>query len=398
MNGEHSPDNPCSVAGALSERSGCPYAAVYSRMRAGTGNTLLEAATSFFDLLEREPGGPGVDRARRGEVENDIRRHGFYEHSPDELLWGSRMAWRHSVRCVGRAFWPQLEMVDARACSRAEEVAQACIDHLGRATRGGRIQPLITIFAPERAGQGPRIWNYELVRYAGYQRAPGDVLGDPAEAGFTRFCIERMGWVPPESPSRFDVLPLVISVPGDGPRLFPVPRGAVLEVKLVHPEWEWFSEMNLRWYAVPVVSNMALEIGGIRYSAAPFNGWYMGTEIGARNLGDADRYNVLPEVACRMGIWEKKESSLWRDRALVEVNRAVLYSYQKAGVRMVDHHTVSDLHVQFEEQEKAAGRPVTGRWDWLVPPLSGCLSPLWSRPYDPTEYSPNFYPQTRPAD
>ena len=51
MNGEHSPDNPCSVAGALSERSGCPYAAVYSRMRAGTGNTLLEAATSFFDLL-----------------------------------------------------------------------------------------------------------------------------------------------------------------------------------------------------------------------------------------------------------------------------------------------------------------------------------------------------------
>jgi nitric-oxide synthase len=156
--------------------------------------------------------------------------------------------------------------------------------------------------------------------------------------------------------------------------------------------------MNLRWYAVPVVSNMALEIGGIRYSAAPFNGWYMGTEIGARNLGDADRYNVLPEVACRMGIWEKKESSLWRDRALVEVNRAVLYSYQKAGVRMVDHHTVSDLHVQFEEQEKAAGRPVTGRWDWLVPPLSGCLSPLWSRPYDPTEYSPNFYPQTRPAD
>jgi nitric-oxide synthase len=151
--------------------------------------------------------------------------------------------------------------------------------------------------------------------------------------------------------------------------------------------------MGLRWYAVPVVSNMALEIGGIRYSAAPFNGWYMGTEIGARNLGDADRYNLLPELARRMGIYEKREASLWRDRALVELNRAVLFSFQKAGVRMVDHHTVADLHLQFEEQEKCAGRPVTGRWDWLVPPLSGSTSPLWNRAYDPTEYSPNFFPQ-----
>jgi nitric-oxide synthase len=67
-----------------------------------------------------------------------------------------------------------------------------------------------------------------------------------------------------------------------------------------HPEFLWFKEMELRWYSVPVVTNMPLEIGGIRYPAAPFNGWYMGTEIGARNLADWSRYDVLPELAERI--------------------------------------------------------------------------------------------------
>jgi nitric oxide synthase oxygenase domain/subunit len=52
-----------------------------------------------------------------------------------------------------------------------------------------------------------------------------------------------------------------------------------------------------------------------------------------------------------------------------------------------------ELRAPDEEQEAAAGRPVTGRWDWLIPPLSGATSPLWNRAYDPCEYSPNFYTQ-----
>jgi nitric-oxide synthase len=38
---------------------------------------------------------------------------------------------------------------------------------------------------------------------------------------------------------------------------------------------------------------MKLEIGGIEFTACPFNGWYMVTEIG-RNLADTNRYNKLP--------------------------------------------------------------------------------------------------------
>lgn len=54
-----------------------------------------------------------------------------------------------------------------------------------------------------------------------------------------------------------------------------------------------FEDMDLKWYAVPGVSNIMLNIGGIEFSAAPFNGWFMGTEIG-RDLCDVARYDLLP--------------------------------------------------------------------------------------------------------
>ncbi len=362
-------------------------ASVYARLKPGRGS-LLQRAMAFLDLLEIEEKGPGVSSGRRAEVERDIRRHRFYEHSSEELLWGSRFAWRHSVRCVGRIFWPQLEIQDARRVDSLDALAEACFKHLREATNGGVIRPMVTVLPPNRGAQAWRIWNYQLVRYAGYTAEGSGVLGDPSEAAFTQRCVSA-GWQPPIHKSRFDVLPLMLSGPGLPERVFVLPQDCVLEVPLKHPDFEWFEEMGLRWYAVPVVSNMVLEIGGIQYPA-PFNGWYMGTEIGARNLADTERYNLLPQIAEKMGVGERKETSLWRDRALVELNRAVLHSYKQAGVRMVDHHTAAQLHVRFEEEEQAEGRPVTGIWSWLVPPMSGALSPLWSRTYDETEYSPNF--------
>lgn len=38
-------------------------------------------------------------------------------------------------------------------------------------------------------------------------------------------------------------------------------------------------------------------------------------------------FNLQP-IAEKMGLDTKKSSSLWKDRALVEINIAVLYSYQ----------------------------------------------------------------------
>lgn len=57
--------------------------------------------------------------------------------------------------------------------------------------------------------------------------------------------------------------------------------------------YEWFRELELKWYALPAVANMLLEVGGLEFPGCPFNGWYMGTEIGVRDFCDVQRYNIL---------------------------------------------------------------------------------------------------------
>ena len=164
----------------------------------------------------------------------------------------------------------------------------------------------------------------------------------------------------------------------------------MLEVPLRHPDLSWFRELQLRWYAVPVISDMYLEAGGIRYPAAPFNGWYMCTEIGSRDLGDVDRYNQLPEVAARMGLAVSDLRTLWKDRGVTELNAAVLYSYEMSGVKIADHHTESERFLAHVEQEQRHGRRCPADWSWIVPPTAGSTTPVFHRYYDEFEASPNF--------
>jgi nitric-oxide synthase len=70
-----------------------------------------------------------------------------------------------------------------------------------------------------------------------------------------------------------------------------------------------------------------LDVGGLEFTACPFNGWYMGTEIG-RDLADINRYNKLPIIAEKMGLDTMTNMSLWKDKALIELNYAILYSFQ----------------------------------------------------------------------
>ena len=116
---------------------------------------------------------------------------------------------------------------------------------------------------------------------------------------------------------------------------------------------------------------MCLEIGGLHYPCAPFNGWYMGTEIGSRNLADTDRYDLLPTIAANLGLDTTTDRTLWRDRALVELNVAVLHSYETAGVTIADHHTEAHRFLKHVAKEERAGRVCPAEWSWIVPPLSG---------------------------
>ncbi|WP_084474196.1 nitric oxide synthase oxygenase [Deinococcus pimensis] len=347
----------------------------------------FEEARDFLSRTYRELGWRGL-RERLAAVRRELETGGTWTLTTDELTHGARMAWRHSTRCVGRSYWPSLEVRDLRHVHAPEEVFAHLVEHLRRAFHGGHVRSVMSVLAP-----GVRVLNDQLIRYAGYRRADGTVLGDARNADLTDRLL-ALGWRGGPG-TRFDVLPVAIESRGET-RLFELPGDAVREVPLTHPDLPWFGELGLRWHALPVISDLELHIGGQRFTCAPFGGWYLQTEIAARNLADADRYDALPEIGRRMGLDTSRERTLWRDRALLELNVAVLHSFDAAGVRVADHHSVTRHFVRFEERERRAGREVHGRWSWLVPPLSPALTPVYHRRYEDVELSPNFHAPRRP--
>jgi nitric-oxide synthase len=176
-----------------------------------------------------------------------------------------------------------------------------------------------------------------------------------------------------------------------------IPDDAVLEIGIEHPEFRWFANLGLRWYAVPVISDMYLDIGGVRYPAAPFNGWYMCTEIGSRDLGDSGRYDELPVIARHMGLSAANDRNLWKDKALTELNLAVLHSFSTAGVAITDHHTESARFLQHMEREEQHGRTCPADWTWIVPPAASSATPVFHRNYQNFDTTPNFYRHPAPA-
>lgn len=331
----------------------------------------------FLRLYHLENHLPGLE-TRLAEVE----RLGHFQPTAAELLYAAKVAWRNSVRCVGRNYWQYLHLQDARDLSTPDQVFDALLEHLRFATNQGNIRPTITVFRP-----GIRVHNDQLIRYAGY----ADGLGDPKNATLTRHLMD-LGWTPPEQRTLFDVLPLAIEVPGFPVQLFKLPDDAVLEVSIEHPTLSWFKDLGLKWHAVPVISSMAFSVGGVEYTCAPFNGWYVETEIAARNFADTGRYNLLPGVARQMGLDIHRHRNLWKDRALIELHEAVLYSFDRAGVKITDHHTVAEHFERFCLREERAGRDVKARWSWIVPPISGSTSPQFHQSYDDTELKPAFVP------
>lgn len=330
----------------------------------------------------------GPVEPRLAIVRAQIAATGTYVHTVDELTFGAKVAWRNASRCIGRLYWKSLLVLDRRRARTADEIFSLLVHHL-QAAGGAAIRPVISIFAAAQPGQPfARVWNEQLIRYAGYRRADGTPAGDPRQIQFTA-AMRGFGWQ--GKGEQFDVLPLAIETPRDGLRLYELPERSIREVPITHPEYGWFAELGLRWHAVPAISNMRLTIGGVHYPLAPFNGWYLGTEIGARNLADADRYDMLPVVATRMGLDTTRESTLWRDRALVELNRAVLHSFEQAGAKISDHHTESQRFLTHISNEARAQRPVPADWTWIVPPLSGGITPVFHRYYEELDLRPAFY-------
>jgi nitric-oxide synthase len=315
----------------------------------------LDAAEEFLRMFHDAHPEAGPVGQRLTQMRLEIAETGTYRHTPQELAYGARVALRDSGWCTSGVPWRRLKVRDLRGLRNAAAVAAECVQHLRLSTNGGQIQPLVTVFAPDTPSTpGPCIWNEQLVRYAGYRDATGRVVGDPRYADFTE-AVTKMGWRPPTQRGRFDHLPLVVETAHEGPQLFTVPRDMIQEVPLEHPELPWFVELGLRWHAVPVISNMRLVIGGVTYPAAPFNSWFVGAEIGTRSLADEGAYAVAREVAQRLGLDTRTERTLWRDRATVELNRAVLHSFDAAQVTITDHHAEALHRLAWLRSRQRAG-------------------------------------------
>ena len=337
-------------------------------------------------------------------ISKEIEETGTYTHTPEELEFGVQWAWRASNRCIGRHMWRSLKVQDCRETKDHQGVVDALNQHLDTAWQGGAIQSVITVFAPRTPGQPNqadpvRIANHQLLRYAGFEQEDGTVLGDPHSVEFTRKMLEN-GWSP-ERKSAYTPLPWSIWI--DDEECAPVDPFAghperFPEVDITHPDYPGIDAMRLRWYAIPVISEMALVIGGITYPCAPFNGWYMGTEIAARNFCDSERYDLLETIALAMGLDTSSQRTLWKDHALIAINQAVLHSFDLAGFRIGDHHELGAQFERFCKIEDKAGRQLRGDWSWLTPPVSGSLSPQFHRDFDNTvEAHTNFFYQSSPA-
>ncbi|MFH4905791.1 nitric oxide synthase oxygenase [Staphylococcus cohnii] len=342
---------------------------------------MLNEAKSFIQTMYKELNyNENIILKRLNQIETQIHLTGTYEHTNEELVYGAKMAWRNSNRCIGRAFWDALTVKDARHIQSEHEFIDAIENHIQFATNDGKIKPCITIFAAQNP---PKIFNNQLIRYAGYED-----VGDPAEIKITQLA-EHLGWT--SNHTDFDILPLIYKIPGETLKFHNYQPELIKEVPITHDRFPKLAKLGLKWYAVPIISSMDLKIGGITYPTAPFNGWYMVNEIAVRNFTDSYRYNLLETVAEAFEFDTLKNNSFNKDRTLVELNYAVYHSFKNEGVSMVDHLTASKQFERFEKNERKNGRDVTGKWSWLAPSLSPTLVSNYHHGYKNEMREPNFY-------
>ncbi|MCG5466652.1 nitric oxide synthase oxygenase [Micromonospora sp. MED01] len=358
-----------------------------------TQNSVLDEAHAFLRLLHHETGQAGFTRRWR-DVRAEITTTGTWRHTTRELTYGARVAWRNSARCIGRLRWQSLQVHDHRHATDVTAVQRALVSHLHQATNAGRIRSTITIFPPVPAGGSApvRIINPQLVRYAAWT-GRGHILGDPANLTLTRLAT-ALGWPGPPDRRPFDILPWIVATDDGHLHALPVDQSDILEVQIQHPEHRWIADLSRRWPAVPVISNMLLSIGGVQYPA-PFNGFFMGSEIAARNLADADRYHQTPAVID--GLKLDENDRLRHDKALLALQEAVLHSYDRAGVTITDHHRESEHFARFVRREEAAGRTVAGDWTWLNSYPMTPQDPSWKRYYSLAALRPALCPDPAAA-
>eukprot|EP00243_Klebsormidium_subtile_P011023 TRINITY_DN607_c0_g1_i1.p1 TRINITY_DN607_c0_g1~~TRINITY_DN607_c0_g1_i1.p1 ORF type:complete len:347 (-),score=64.91 TRINITY_DN607_c0_g1_i1:1723-2763(-) len=239
---------------------------------------LVREALEFQDLYHHEKQSPKDVKSRRVlDILASIDKEGTYSHTTDELEHGVRVAWRNAPKCSNRKYWSTLRLLDKRHVSTAEGMNEACLEMMDLAVSSGAAEVYVTVFRPEHPltkQGGPRVWNSQLMRFAGYRQPDMEIKGDPSELAFTEMLTRHFGWK--GEGTNFDILPLVLQPsPDKKPELFEMSPQYVPLVPLTHPNHPWFGGLGFRWYGIPCVSDMQLTLGGLTYTGAPFTGWWV---------------------------------------------------------------------------------------------------------------------------
>jgi len=240
---------------------------------------------------------------RKLDIETEIRSTGSYTHTEEEIIHGSRVAWRNTAKCVGRIAWNTMLVRDRRHITDLDHMFSECLEHQRLATADGSLKAVMTVFKPRQPGVrlGTRFWSQQLVRFAAYELADGTTIGDKANLDYTKECID-FGWTPPEPKTEYDVLPIVIEDTQAGViKMFEVPKEYHKVTMFEHPKYPEFAKLGLRWCVVPTITCFTLNLGGLQYTCCPFNGWFMETEI-TRDLLEAGRMDKMAAIARAIGV------------------------------------------------------------------------------------------------
>jgi nitric-oxide synthase len=258
--------------------------------------------------------------------------------------------------------YKSLKVVDARSAQTPGEVFEATRDHLKMAFNGtGRtILSLATVLDPS-----VHIYNSQLLQYAGYEQHEKQ-LGYRNNNQLTQLALS-LGWQPPQGvPTQFDLLPLIVRIGNQPPKWFTMPeehegKRVFQRVKLQHPTHGWLggrSEADaLEWYSTPALANWGLAVDGQRYKL-PFSGHYAVEEI-IPDLTMSDRMDVSPVLARQVfGVEHENQlprslKSTWKSEVRAVINTAVQYSFDKAGVRILDTQRMSGQFCDFMDRYEA---------------------------------------------
>ncbi|MFB8789460.1 MAG: nitric oxide synthase oxygenase [Potamolinea sp.] len=157
----------------------------------GPVGSVAQEAEAFLKQCYLEQGLNSVFLARWQEVKASLDSTGTYQHTYDELAYGARLAWRNSPRCIARYFWQNIQLRDMRHLETEEEMYDAILEHIKYATNNGDLRATISVFKPD----GRRLWNPQLIRYAGYRQVDGTILGDSSNVELTEQAVPtRLAW------------------------------------------------------------------------------------------------------------------------------------------------------------------------------------------------------------